>query len=124
MHMVHAHKYAFGISVLIIACTTCYVCTCTVISTELIRNYVSEGNHLLRYRNFAILRRRNTRYKKPQLNCRATLFRCLFLVDVSRCFQRKIFSEKRPPYLFTFGYTRTRTLAWTFKFVLANQMRV
>ena len=48
--------------------------------------------------------------------CRATLFRCLFLVDVSRCFQRKIFPEKRPPCLFT--------LAWTFKFVLANQMRV
>ena len=56
--------------------------------------------------------------------CRATLFCSLFLVDVSRCFQRKIFPEKRPPCLFTFGYTRARPLTWSFKFVLANQMRV
>ena len=32
-----------------------------------------------------------------------------FIVDVSRCFQRKVFPEKRPPYLFTFGYTRARS---------------
>ena len=49
------------------------------------------------------------------------------LLVFGRCFpllSEKDFPEKRPPCLFTFGYTCARTLAWTFKFVLANQMRV
>ena len=42
--------------------------------------------------------------------CCATLFRCLFLVDVFRCFQRKIFPEKRPPVFVYLGlHTRAHS---------------